>query len=106
MRRSWLPAIFLFVIFVYTVHPFSDSDQFYHLKVGQVIWETKSIPKVDIFTYTAPGVRWITHEWLSELIFYWLFMAGGFWGVMLFVSATAAATMWLLYAIAVKRGAD
>jgi hypothetical protein len=101
-----LAALFLLLIFVYTVHPLSDSDQLYHLKVGQVIWESKSVPTQDIFTYTAPGVRWVTHEWLAELIFYAFYAAAGYWGVMFFVSALAAATLSILYRLAVERGAD
>ena len=104
--RTILPGLFLVVICLFAVHPLSDSDQFYHLKVGQVIWETKSVPMYDIFTYTAPGVRWITHEWLAELVFYWAFLLGGHWGPIYLVAVMAALTMWLLYALAVEWGAD
>lgn len=99
-------ALFLSGIFISTIHPLSDSDQFYHLKVGQVIWETASVPKHDIFTYTAPGVRWITHEWLAELIFYWSYRIAGYWGPIYLVSVVAAATMWVLYLLAAGRGAN
>ncbi len=49
-----------------------DPDLGWHLKVGEWIWRHHAVPKVDFFTYTMPGHRWVDHEWLIELIIWWL----------------------------------
>ncbi|MGQ9555423.1 MAG: hypothetical protein ACUVWR_15080 [Anaerolineae bacterium] len=48
----------------------TDPDYWWHIRTGQYIYETRSIPRVDIYSFTASGRPWITHEWLTEIIFY------------------------------------
>src|SRR5690242_2767328 len=31
---------------------FNDSDLWWHLKTGEIIWKTHSIPRVDLFSFT------------------------------------------------------
>jgi hypothetical protein len=54
----------------------------WHLKMGQVIWTTHSIPRVDLFSYTTHHHPWIAHEWLSQLTIYAAYFAGGYSGLM------------------------
>ncbi len=106
-RTTWLVfALFLAVVFAYSVNQLSESDSFYHLKVGQIITETRSIPHADIFSYTALGAPWVPHEWLSEAVFYGVYSLGGFWLLILFVAGLSALTYALLFRLALKRGAD
>jgi hypothetical protein len=49
---------------------FTDPDYWWHLRTGQYIVETRSIPTEDVFSYTATGKDWIAHEWLSEVLIY------------------------------------
>lgn len=73
--------IFAFVIaiglFTLAARDLSDSDFWWHLRTGQLILETRTVPHVDPFSYTRGGQPWIAHEWLSELIFYLLFRMAG-----------------------------
>jgi len=43
-----------------------------HLKSGQIIWETKSVYKTNLFSFTEPNTPFINHHWLSEVFFYLL----------------------------------
>ncbi|MEK7507196.1 MAG: hypothetical protein AAB585_01450 [Patescibacteria group bacterium] len=43
-----------------------------HLKTGEVIWQTKSVPQTNLFSYTEPDRPFINHHWLSEVVFYWI----------------------------------
>ena len=51
---------------------FRDPDFFWHLTTGQLIAETMRVPSVDPFSFTWAGMPWTPHEWLSELLIYWL----------------------------------
>lgn len=64
--------LFLFSASLFLSFSMADPDYWGHIKFGQTIYETKSIPKTDKFSYTANGLKWIDHEWLSEVIF-WIF---------------------------------
>ncbi len=64
--------LLLFSVSVFLSFSMADPDYWGHLKFGQTIFETRSVPKTDNFSYTANGRKWINHEWLSEVIF-WIF---------------------------------
>lgn len=66
--------VFFFLLFSY-IFMFSFSslfgtDYFFHLKAGEYITTTKSIPKHDVFSFTQKGKKWINHEWLYQVIIY------------------------------------
>jgi hypothetical protein len=50
-----------------------DPDFWWHLKTGQLIWQTHSVPRVDPFSCARAGQPWVAHEWLSELFIYGLY---------------------------------
>ncbi len=52
-------------------------DLGWHLKTGEWIWQNRSIPKQDPFSYTAAGQPWVSHEWLFGLITYGAHRIGG-----------------------------
>ncbi len=44
-------------------------DVWWHLRTGALILATHHVPTTDIFSYTAHGQPWVTHEWLAEVVF-------------------------------------
>ena len=52
-------------------------DFWWHLKAGAIIANTRSIPKTDLFSFTAYGHPFILQNWLVELIYYATYRAGG-----------------------------
>lgn len=76
--KSLFLTVLFFGIFIYALKPVSDPDFWWHLKTGQMIFETAQIPHFDPFSFSAYGNPWIAHEWLSELIIYLLYKTGGY----------------------------
>ncbi len=72
---------------------FSDPDLWWHLKTGEIIWNTHSIPKTDPFSFTVYGHAWIAQEWLSELTIFAAWRLGGYTGLMLWFSVLACVLM-------------
>lgn len=84
-------ASLLAVLAVLTVRPrFNDPDMWWHLKTGEVIWTTRTIPTTDLFSYTTNHHTWIPHEWLSQLLIYGAYRLGGYSGLMLWLCFFAA----------------
>lgn len=70
--KYFLITFFFFYIFSFTFTTSSDftQDLGRHLKIGEIIVKTKSIPSNNLFSYTNPNHQFINHHWLSEVIFY------------------------------------
>src|SRR5215469_2629080 len=64
---------------------FDDPDMWWHLRVGQIIWTTHTIPTRDIFSYTTGNHPYVPHEWLSQLCIYGAYRFGGLSGLMLWL---------------------
>lgn len=75
--RQLFVAIVFGALFVMSTREIVDPDFWWHLRTGQYIVDTQSVPRTDIFSFTAQGEEWVAHEWLSEVLIYLFFRAGG-----------------------------
>lgn len=66
------------------------EDFWWHLRTGQLIIATHAVPHTDPFSFTAAGRPWVAHEWLSEVVIYLLYRAGGYAALLLVFSAVTA----------------
>src|SRR5580700_8521210 len=79
-------AATLVVLAVLTVRSrFNEPDLWWHLKTGEIIWNTHSIPRTDLFSFTTNNHAWIAHEWLSQVTIYGAWRFGGYTGLMLWL---------------------
>jgi hypothetical protein len=73
----WLGLAPFVVIWKNLQFPVPLVDFWWHLKLGELIATTKSIPTTDLFSYTASGRPYFVHNWLAELIYYGSYSLGG-----------------------------
>lgn len=66
-----------------------DPDTFLHITVGKWILQNGRFPVVDHFSYTAFGKPWFATDWISELVFAFLYREGQWLGVTEIVAITA-----------------
>jgi hypothetical protein len=101
-----LPSIgqflFLVVFLVLTFSPagknmLADADTGYHIRAGEYILDTRTVPKHDIFSYHSPPLPWTAHEWLSEVVMAVLHRISGLTGVVIFFSLLISLTYSLLF---------
>jgi hypothetical protein len=93
-------ASLLTMLAVVTVRPrFDDPDMWWHLKTGEVIWTTHTIPTSDLFSYTTNHHASIPHEWLSQALIYGAYRVGGYSGLMLWLCFFTAALLIAGYAL-------
>jgi len=62
-------VLFILLLVVLSLSAPADYDIWWHLKTGEYIIHTYSIPHQDIFSYTAESV-WTPYSWLAEIIYY------------------------------------
>jgi hypothetical protein len=73
-----------------------QTDFWHHLARGRAMVEQGSLVNQDLFTYTVPGKTFQDANWLSQLLYYFLYNQGGLALVQLINSLTLAAMMAIL----------
>ena len=78
-----------------------DLDLWLHVGMGKFIAATKTVPAVDVISCTVAGTPWINHEWLFQLVVYWVHNLGGMDALITMqtgiVFATFALFLFLIY---------
>jgi hypothetical protein len=60
---------------------FNTTDTWWDLKIGEIIWNTRSVPIVDLFSFTTNQHACVPHEWLAQLSIYAAYHFGGYTGM-------------------------
>lgn len=105
-----------------------DLDLWWHLRSGEFIYTTHSIPREDPFAYTtempetlrALGINevdlsnrpsefshWsinLNHSWLGQLVFYLAYLGAGLTGIGILKSTLFVLSYWVLYLVMRKGG--
>ena len=74
----------------------NDGDTLSHIAIGRWIIAHRAIPFYDPFSFTAHGRTWVPHEWLSEVIFAFIYGRFGWGGVIAATGLASAAAFALL----------
>ena len=81
----------------------ADNDLWMHLFSGRLILGARAVPRVDHLSYTAAGLPWVDHEWLSQVAFAIAFDLSGSAGLWLGKLAVALLTTWLVWLPVARR---
>ena len=103
-RRLTFGLILLFGLLAMTARNAVDPDLWWHLRTGELIVETGHVPHVDPFSLTRAGHAWISHEWLSDVIFYELYKHAGAAALIVFSAITTTAGFMFLYLRCLRYG--
>ena len=79
---------------------FNDGDVHWHIAAGQWMIDRRALPATDPFSFTFAGEKWVTFEWLSQLLYGAAHRVAGFAGV----SALASLALVSLHAVVVLEG--
>src|SRR5690349_23856530 len=73
----WLSLALLFLLPIAFLLSITPHDYWFYVRVGKDILASGSIPTVDTFSYTFPGRPIFYQPWLSAVIFWMAYSAGG-----------------------------
>ncbi len=97
-----LAVLFGLAIFAANIE-IKDLDLWLHIKMGKVILENGYVPAVDILSNTVAGKPWINHEWLFQVVVYWVYSHWGADGLITMQAIVVALTLLLLLFIGYNR---
>jgi len=118
-RRGWvrwaLPSaadlIFIAILAALVFTPLSvkllnDAGIGWHIRTGQWILSTRTVPHADPFSSTMGGKPWFAWEWLYDIVVGRLDSITGLNGVAWFTALVIAATFAWLFRLLIARGAS
>jgi hypothetical protein len=101
--QLWLAVIFAGFLFFTSLIPLIPNDFWWHLKIGEIIFQDRSIPSTNIFAWTIPRDQSFTYgAWLGELLFYAFYRIGNL-EVLIFLRNLLALLAFWLVALEAKR---
>ena len=80
-------------------------DLAYHVRAGDLIIATHSIPRVDTFTFTMAGRPWLDQQWGAQLLMASVHRAGGWAGLSVLRAILIGASFGMIYRACRVRGA-
>ncbi|MBI3380349.1 tetratricopeptide repeat protein [Candidatus Gottesmanbacteria bacterium] len=98
-----IAEIILFVLIViFTIHPIENYDFWFHIKYGEYIVKTHSLPFTDVFSHTAYGTPATPYEWLFQVLIYFVFHVLGKFGVQVMIVTLTLSYLLLFRRILIK----
>ncbi len=89
-------AMYMLILFV-APQLLKDPDTLWHIKLGEVIFATGHVPRVDTFSYTMAGADYHDMQWLSQVPMNLCYRMGGYAAVAMLSAFAAAAAFAILY---------
>jgi len=84
---------------------FAETDLWWNLATGREIFAEHRIPTHDVFSFSPTLPTWHNHEWLTQIVFFKVFMIWGPEGIVIFKTGLAVLTIALSAAGALALGA-
>jgi hypothetical protein len=103
---AWAALTVLVPVIVTLIGKMGAVDLAYHVRTGDMILRTGSIPRVDTFTFTVFGKPWLDQQWLAQVVFAWFYRYGGWATLAALQSVLVACTFFPVYLACRASGAE
>ena len=99
---------FLYVLTFYQGHTrlFRDSDAGWHIRSGEEILRSGTLPRADPYSFSRTGEPWMNWEWLADVAGGAAHRAAGLAGVTAFYAAAIAVAVWLWFRLHWRLGTN
>ncbi len=105
MPELWAALAVLLPVLGSLIASLSTVDLAYHVRAGQLILDTGTLPSPDTFTFTAAGLPWLDQQWGAQVLFAGVFRIGG-WALLAVLRASLVGLIaWLVFRACRSSGA-
>jgi len=81
LSHVWAATAVLIPVLVIAGWPLAAIDLAYHLRAGDIMFDTHAILRTDVFTAAAFGRPWLNQQWLAQIVLTTAFRLGGWFGL-------------------------
>lgn len=92
-----VPLIFFVLLFALATRAPTDTDTWWHLRTGELILQTGTLPRADPFSHTRFGHTWDNPNWIAQVALALSYRALGDAGLALLTATLATLGMWLVW---------
>ena len=82
---------------------FTSIDLGGHIKNGQIVWRQPDVLFKNLYSYTEPNFPFVNHHWLAGVIFWLLYLIGGFKILSVLNILLGVATILIAFKLAIKK---
>lgn len=97
MTFALITLLSLFFAFGGTTTLFSDSDTGWHIRNGERIIATRSLPQADPFSFSKPAAPWVAWEWGADVLMGAVHRVAGLGGIALMYGLCIGASVWMWF---------
>lgn len=96
-----------FLVFIYFFHPIplqgTNVDLGHHLLLGKITVESHTVPQTNLISFTHPEYVFVNNQWLSEVVFHYVYQSLGFKGLIFLAVTLMIASFALLYSMSKEK---
>jgi len=81
LSHVWAASAVAIPVIVIAGTPLAVNDLAYHLRAGDIMFDTHAILRTDVFSAVAYGKPWLNQQWLAQLVLATAFRLGGWFGL-------------------------
>jgi hypothetical protein len=102
---AWASLVVLVPVVVALLSRMGTTDLTYHIRAGDGILATHSLPRVDTYTFSVSGQPWLDQQWGAQIVLAFGHRAG--WATLAFLQAVfIGISFWFIYLACRARGAS
>ena len=102
----WGTVVVALAVGVTFLSRMSTVDLVYHLRAGEVILATHTVPSADSFTFTMAGSAWLDQQWGAQILLALVFRSSGWLALAGLHGVLVGVTFWFLWLGCRARGAS
>jgi len=103
LQDIFFAALFIAILLLGSRMINLDGDLPRHLTFGKLILAERTIPATEPLIYPYENRPYVSHEWLSQVIYQAVYSVAGLPGLVLLSAALLASTFFIVYSYLVKR---
>ena len=81
LSQVWAAIGIVLPVVVISATPLFAIDLTYHLRAGDIMFDTHAVLRTDVFSSAAYGSPWLNQQWLAQIVLATAFRLGGWFGL-------------------------
>jgi hypothetical protein len=97
LSHVWAASAILIPVIVIAGTPLAVNDLAYHLRAGDIMFDTHAVLRTDVFSAVAYGEPWLNQQWLAQLVLTTAFRVGGWFGLVALRALLGALVLFFVF---------